>query len=258
MMLEWLRRNRLLRALRGSPLSDQLWRRLRRELPLLHGLEVKEAVRLRELTTLFLEEKQFNGVQGLEMDDWKRGVIASQACLPILELGMDSYAGWVEIVIYPDTFRVRRTLADESGVVHQQDSALSGESWERGPLILSWKEVETDSLQLHKGRNVVIHEFAHKLDALNGRANGMPPLHPDMPLEKWTAALSRAYERLQHQVEHGHACMNPYAATNPAEFFAVASEYFFTAPHLFRERCGEVYEQLRAYYRQDPASRMKH
>ena len=257
MLLDWWNRRKMLRALRKGPLTDRLWRRLRKELPLLRPLEVKEAVRLRELTALFLEEKQFNGVQGMVLDERMKAIIASQACLMILELGLESYAGWTEIIVYPETFRVQRSVADESGVVHEQDSTLSGESWERGPLILSWNEVERDSLQLHKGRNVVIHEFAHKLDALNGRANGMPPLHPDMPLEAWTQALSQAYERLQRQVEHGHACINPYAATAPAEFFAVVSEYFFTAPEQLEEHCGKVYGQLRAYYRQDPLARWK-
>ncbi len=257
MLLDWWNRRKMLRALRRGPVSDRLWRQLRKELPLLRPLSVNEAVKLRELTTLFMEEKRFNGVQGIELDDRMKAIIASQACLMILQLGLESYSGWTEIIVYPEIFRVKRTVADESGIMHEQDSTLSGESWERGPLILSWSEVERDSLQLHKGRNVVIHEFAHKLDALNGRANGMPPLHPDMPLEKWTEALSRAYDRLLRQVEHHHACINPYAATNPAEFFAVVSEYFFTAPEILEQRCREVYGQLRAYYRQDPLARLK-
>ena len=256
MLLHWWKRWKTLRALRRSPVSDSLWRQLRDGLPLLRPLATKEAVKLRELTALFLEEKAFNGVQGMQLDDHRKAIIAAQACLPILELGLERYAGWTEIIVYPHSFRVRRTVADETGVMHEQESALSGESWERGPLILAWNEVERDSLELHRGRNVVIHEFAHKLDALNGRANGMPPLHPDMPLEEWTRTLSRAYDRLQRQVEHGHACINPYAATHPAEFFAVVSEYFFTAPDLLEAQCREVYGQLRAYYRQDPLARL--
>lgn len=255
MIFNWWKRIRTIRVLRASPLTDRLWRQLRRELPLLGNLDVSEAVRLRKLTALFLDSKQFNAVQGLQLDERMKAVIAAQACLMVLELGFDSYAGWTEIIVYPDSFRVQRQVSDETGVVHQQDAALSGESWERGPLILAWNEVERDSFHLHKGRNVVIHEFAHKLDALNGRSNGMPPLHPDMALEEWTRALSQAYERLRRQVGHGHACINPYAATNPAEFFAVVSEYFFTAPELLKRHCGEVYDQLTAYYRQDPLQR---
>lgn len=252
-LIRW-RRFRLRRALQSSPLDDHQWRRLRRELPLLKSLQVKEAVRLRELTTLFLRQKVFTGAGGLEVDAWQRGVVASQACLMVLELGLDLYRGWTEIILYPEAFQVSREVADEAGVIHRQDAPLSGESWERGPLVLAWDEVERDSLHLHPGRQVVIHEFAHKLDALNGRANGMPPLHPDMSLEEWTRSLSQAYARLQRQVEHGrhHTCINPYGATSPAEFFAVTSEYFFTAPRQLEEKCPKVFRELRAYYRQDP------
>ncbi len=260
MILSWWRRFRLRRALHRSPLDDHTWRRLRDTLPLLQPLKVKEAVKLRELTTLFLEEKVFNGAGGLEVDLWKRSVIASQACLMVLELGLESYRGWTEIILYPEIFRVQREVTDEAGIVHPQAAVLSGESWERGPLVLAWNEVERDSLHLHPGRHVVIHEFAHKLDALNGRANGMPPLHPDMPIEEWTRSLSEAYARLQKQVEGGsrHACINPYGATSPAEFFAVVSEYFFTAPRHLEEKCPRVFRELLAYYRQDPRKRMEH
>jgi len=256
MLLDWWRRRRLRRILAHSPLTDALWRRLRRELPLLHGLTAAEAVRLRELSTLFLHEKRFTAVQGLALDDHKRAMIAAQACLLILGLDFDRFDGWVEIVVYPAGFKVTRQVVDEAGVVHEEEAPLIGEAWERGPVILAWTDVERDSLHLHEGRHVVIHEFAHKLDALNGRANGMPPLHPEMSIEAWSEALSRAYQRLVRQVEQGHHCINPYAATNPAEFFAVVSEYFFTAPHRLRHLCPEVYDQLRAWYRQDPRTRI--
>jgi Mlc titration factor MtfA (ptsG expression regulator) len=255
-MLSRLRRYRTLQTLRHHGLPDHLWRKLRKELYLLRNISTKQAVKLRELTTLLLRGKTIHGVQGLEMSQEMRAVIASQACLMILELGLSSFKGWKELIVYPSAFKVERMVADEYGIVHQQASPLSGESWQNGPLVLSWADVRRDSYHRHPGSHVIIHEFAHKLDALNGRVNGMPPLHPDMPIEKWSSTLSHAYDILQRQLEKGQNAINPYAATSPAEFFAVLSEYFFTAPDILKRHCNPVYTQLAAYYRQDTQSRL--
>ncbi|HID46622.1 MAG TPA: zinc-dependent peptidase [Chromatiaceae bacterium] len=254
-MLSRLRRYRTLQTLRHHGLPDHLWRKLRKNLYLLRTLGNREAVELRKLTTLLLHEKAIHGVRGLEMTLEMRAVIASQACLMILELDFGSFKGWKELIVYPGAFKVKRTVTDEYGIAHEQASALSGESWQDGPLILSWDDVERDSYKRHPGSHVIIHEFAHKLDALNGRVNGMPPLHPAMPIEKWSETLGAAYEHLQQQLLRGGQSINPYAATSPAEFFAVLSEYFFTAPAILKRYCDEVYKQLAAYYRQDPLSR---
>ncbi|WP_456377170.1 M90 family metallopeptidase [Thiolapillus sp.] len=220
------------------------------------GLGTQQAVELRKSTTLLLHEKAIHGVQGLEMTLEMKAVIASQACLIALELDPDSFDGWKELIVYPDAFKVERTFTDEYGVTHRQASPLSGESWQNGPLILSWTDVVRDSYERRPGSHVIIHEFAHKLDALNGRVNGMPPLHPDMLIEEWSNTLSQAYEHLLRQLKTGEHCINPYAATSPAEFFAVLSEYFFTAPGILKQHCSGVYGQLAAYYRQDPISQL--
>ncbi|HFD78853.1 MAG TPA: zinc-dependent peptidase [Gammaproteobacteria bacterium] len=247
----------ILHVLKHHPIPQALWDEVAGQAPVLRGLSSVERAHLRELSTLFLHRKSFSAVQGLELDERMRLIIAAQACLPILELGLDYYDGWVEIVVYPAGFRVRHEHADAAGVVHQEERALSGESWSRGPLILSWEDVEHDLREGQPGRNVVIHEFAHKLDALSGSANGMPPLHPDMERERWTESLSHAYAVLREQLaHHHHPCLNPYAATDPAEFFAVCSEYFFTAPEVLKRHCAEVYEQLAAFYRQQPLERL--
>jgi len=191
------------------------------------------------------------------IDDEIRITIAAQACLEILELGLDAFAGWLEIIVYPGAFRVTQETLDDAGVVHQQDNSLSGESWSRGPVILSWQDVQEDSFSLRPGHNVVLHEFAHKLDMLNQRANGMPPLHPDMPIKAWTEALSQAYENLQQRLENHQPTINAYAATNPAEFFAVICEYFFTAPDILWQHCPDVYQQLKAWFKQDPLARKR-
>jgi MtfA peptidase len=246
-------RYRTLRILRQHPIADADWFAVTRRISLLEPLSANEKARLRELSTLFLHAKDFTGVQGLEITEEIRITVAAQACLEILELGLNAYDGWVEVVIYPGAFRVQREVADEFGIVHEQANALSGESWGQGPVILSWQDVQRDSFTPHPGRNVVIHEFAHKLDMLNGRANGMPPLPPGMPVEAWTAALSEAYAQLQQRLEYDRRpAIDPYAATDPAEFFAVVCEYFFTDPQTLHIHCAAVYDQLRAYFRQNP------
>ena len=140
--------------------------------------------------------------------------------------------------------------------MHHQEQALVGESWSRGPLILSWDDIERDLQGKQPGSNVVIHEIAHKLDVLNGPADGFPPLHQGMALSEWSTSLSAAYESLIQRVEHHQqACINPYAATSPAEFFAVISEYFFCAPEILHKHFVDVYLQLQHYYRQNPLLR---
>ncbi len=251
-------RYHILKVLRDHGIADETWHKLSRRLPLVQLLSPSERARLRELSTLFLYKKTFSGAQGQIIDDEIRLTIAAQACVVILNLGIDAFAGWVEIIVYPAAFRVARETVDEAGVVTRQDNALSGESWSRGPVILAWEEVAQDSFVLRPGHNVVVHEFAHKLDMLNGRANGMPPLHPDMPIAAWTKALSRAYENLQQHLVHHHSPINAYAATDPAEFFAVICEYFFTDPETLHQYCANVYTQLKAYFRQDPLLRLNH
>ncbi len=123
----------------------------------------------------------------------------------------------------------------------------------RGPLIVSWNDIQKDLVGYDQGHNVIIHEIAHKLDMLNGRANGMPPLHRSMQSETWCEIFSNAYDHLHKRLNHHHqVCVNPYAATSPAEFFAVFSEYFFSAPEVLINCFPKVYQQLRLYYKVNP------
>jgi Mlc titration factor MtfA (ptsG expression regulator) len=204
--------------------------------------------KLRELVLLFLAEKELTGAHGLELTDDMRVSIAAQACLPVLELGLDWYRGWRGIVVYPGDFRVRRTEVDEDGVVHEWDDELAGEAMPGGPVVLSW-----DALARDPEINVVIHEFAHKLDMLNGTADGMPPLHPGMDRAAWVAAFEQGYEGFCDAVERGKdTWLDPYAAEHVSEFFAVMSEAFFREPRETRRRYPDVYEQLKLFYRQNP------
>jgi MtfA peptidase len=250
------KRARIRYILHRHAIAHALWMDVTEKLPILQGMSAVEKADLRELTTLFLHEKRFVGVQGLQLTDGMYLIIAAQACLPVLCLGMGCLSGWNDIIVYPGAFRVCRDEIDMAGVVHHQERALVGESWSRGPLILSWEDVERDSLGEQPARNVVIHEIAHKLDMLNGPADGFPPLHYRMPITEWTSALSAAYESLVQRVEHHHrSCIDPYAATSPAEFFAVISEYFFCEPEVLSVHFAAVYHQLELYYRQNPLLR---
>jgi Mlc titration factor MtfA (ptsG expression regulator) len=253
----WFTRWRQRRTLARQPLPRGEWRRVVQRIPCLRGLSADELDRLRELVVLFLDRKTLNGVQGLQLTRAMRLQIAAQACLPILNLGLAYYDGWQEIVVYPDSFRVRRPVSDDIGLVSERDEVLSGEAWERGPVILSWSDIQYQLDQRPAGPNVIVHEFAHKLDMLNGTANGMPPLHAAMKPQAWTAALGSAYQALQYRLEHHQpGGIDAYGATSPAEFFAVLSEYFFTAPSLLLHDLPGVYRQLQAFYRQDPVSRL--
>ncbi|AEG02575.1 M90 family metallopeptidase [Methylomonas methanica] len=233
-------------------IQHNVWHAVTDRLEILHGLTAVEKAHLRELSTLFLHQKTIMGVD-VPITDEMRVTIAVQACLPILHLGLTLLSGWSDIVVYPTAFHVTRDEIDSCGVVHHQKRVLSGEAWSRGPVIVSWADVEQDIRQSHLGHNVIIHEIAHKLDMLDGSSNGIPPLHFKMPIPEWTTAFSDAYAAIRHKLER--ASINPYAATSPAEFFAVSSEYFFSAPDVLHTHFPLVYQQLQQYYRQDPLSR---
>ena len=253
MILNPLTKLRNFYILNKHPIKNSLWKSVISKLTVIKSLQTKELRQLKKLTTLLLYNKNFVGVQGLELSEEHKLIIATQACLPILKLDISYYDGWHDVVVYPDTFIVYRDTTDSNGLVHSNRSTLSGEAWSRGPVILSWSDVQLDSFELREGHNVVIHEFSHKLDMLNGRANGMPPLHPTMHRQEWTDSLSKAYDRLKNKYErHQHAHINEYATTNPAEYFAVTSEYFFTAPAILKKHSPEVYSQLMLFYKQDP------
>ena len=241
----WLNDWRRRRVLRKHAVDETLWTELLRRMRFLRGGQ-----KLRDLALLFLAEKEFAGVRGIEVTDAMRVSIAAQACLPILELGLDWYRGWRGVVVYPGDFRVRRREVDEAGVTHEWEDDLAGEAFPGGPVVLSW-----DALAHETGMNVVIHEFTHKLDMLNGEADGLPPLHAGMDRRAWASAFERAYEGFCDALERDRdTWLDPYAAEHPSEFFAVVSEAFFTEPAETRRRYPDVYDQLRLFYRQDPAA----
>ncbi len=229
----------LLRALFGKPVpvpgpTEADWREVL-ELPVFDGLEQTERIQVRALAEQLLERKTITPVSGAEPAGRDIAAIAAQAALPVLNLGAGWYGTWNEIILYPGQFVPEREFTDDFGVVHRVRQPLSGEAWEGGPLILSLDDVAASGWR--DGYNVVIHEFAHKLDMKNGAVDGLPPLHSDMDAPGWAAAFEPAYVDFCRRVDHAGPAgreldLDPYAAESPAEFFAVLSEYFFELPDL--------------------------
>jgi len=244
------------RILRRVALDEVRWRHIALAFEFVRSLPAADLARLRDLVALFLHEKQFTVAAGLELTDEMRFAVATQACILILNLDLDYYRGWSGIIIYPAQFVPRHQQTDELGVVHESDDPYAGEAWIGGPVVLSWEDVaDTHDVD---GVNVVIHEFAHKLDMLNGDANGYPPLHSGMSRQAWAHAMSAAYEDLCKRVDRGEdTAIDPYASESPGEFFAVISEAFFELPEVVQDEYPAVYEQLRQFYRQDPEARLQ-
>lgn len=241
------------RLITRHPIAEAHWKHALEHCGPARRLDVSDQASLRVLATLFLDRKAIEPTGDLVLTDADRVLLATHACLPILKLGFDWYRGWHSVIVYPDAFVPRRERMDAAGVMHESADALAGEAWERGPVILSWKDVLESGRT--PGRNVVIHELAHKLDMLQGDANGFPPLHRDMERSEWARAFTETWDRLHDDDRDGVALpMDAYALESPAEFFAVASEHFFEKPAGLRAHLPQVYQQLARFYRQQPGN----
>lgn len=236
-----------------------LWQQVLQHLPIVDGLSEEQLVWLRDASVLFLQDKHLTCLPGVVLSDEQHLFLAVQAQLPLLNLGdLNWYRGFHELVIYPDDFLSPQRYRDASGIEHQYDAEHSGEAWYQGPVILAWAGVQSGGGW--DAYNLVIHELAHKLDMLNGDANGLPPLHGTMRISDWADAMQSAFDDLNRQLDNdpdAETAIDPYAAENPAEFFAVTSEYFFTAPDVLHEAYPAVYQQLQLFYRQDTLARLK-
>ena len=235
------------RVLDNSEFTNADWIQAAERIVILDRLNEDEMSRLFELATLFLADKSITGAQGFEITDTVRQSIALQACLPILNLSLEWYAGWSSIIIYPGSYTSESTSIDEFGIVHEGHQHRSGEAWLRGPVILSWKDAKHSGER--DGHNVVIHEFVHKLDMLNGSANGFPPLQPDMDPTRWTDIMTRDFEDFQ---THRKSGLDRYGTINPAEFFAVLSEVFFETPQKLVDAYPDIYDIMVKFFRQKP------
>ncbi len=261
-----------LQPVRQAQIDDLLWQSTVASLPFLSRLTDVELTQLRELAQRFLADKEMAAAGDLCLTAPLQVSIAAQACLPVLKLGLGWYRGWVSIVVYPDEFLVPREITDEAGVVHEYTEPIAGEAWDGGPLLLSW----ADAQSANGAFNVVIHEFTHKLDMLDGQADGVPPfdrrVHANLSANRWRQVLDDAFVRLNAELDLIEAEIPPdvdpdsaqadayfaalpldaYAATDPGEFFAVSSETFFVAPQRLRDAFPDWYGLLAAFFLQDP------
>lgn len=258
------RRGLLSRRLRKRRIPASVWFDVEKQNPLLARFGHTQRLQLRILTSKILWQKTFSPSQGMILTDVIRASLASQIAVAIFGLsstGRNSLSwlrNWREVIVYPAPFRPHRqqSTAMEGtplGLVLHTDVVELGETSYQGPLIVQWQKTNSRGSVRQAPSQVMIHELAHKLDMLDGSTNGHPPLHASMDHRLWHDTLQTAFTHLNQQLESGHkAAINPYAATSPAEFFAVCSEYFFGAPKKLNSTYPNVYEQMSLFYRQRP------
>ena len=232
------------------------WERiLERNVPLWRHLSPEDQAELVGHMHVFLSEKRFEGAGGLTVDEEIRVTVAAQACVLLLHRKTAYYPGLVTIIVYPGAYVVSREHRDGAGIVSEAAEARLGESWTRGVVVLAWDAVQGTATDASDCRNVVLHEFAHQLDAETGLVEGSPRLPERSMYVSWARVLGREYIRLRQDAAMGRATvLDRYGATNPAEFFAVATECFFTRAQALQARHPELYAELAGYYQQDPAS----
>ncbi len=190
----------------------------------------------------------------MELTDEIKVTIAAQACLLLLHREPDYYPRLITILVYPHPYLAKGARSVDGGAVLEGETARLGEAWKDGLVLLSWDDVRPGASDFHDGHNVVLHEFAHQLDQQDGSADGAPILEHRSQYITWARVLSEDYEQLRRDGEHGHKnVLDTYGATNPADFLAVATECSFEKPISLRRKHPELYEELKVYYRQDPA-----
>jgi Mlc titration factor MtfA (ptsG expression regulator) len=248
--LKRLRREKV----RNKPFPAEWLETIRKNVPLYRRLSEEDKRELQEHVLVFLDEKNFEGCGGLELSDEIRVTIAAQACILLLHRKTDYYPELYSILVYPGAFIAKGYIELAPGFHMETEQVHLGESWKHGSLILSWDDVVANASDIHDGHNVVLHEFAHQLDIEDGLANGAPPLPHRSMYVAWARILGRDFLRLRHDAEEGLATvLDQYGATNPAEFFAVATECFFEKPVQLQSQHPELYENLKLYFQQDPA-----
>jgi Mlc titration factor MtfA (ptsG expression regulator) len=253
MFFSWFR-NRRRRNLLAEPFPPSWLTTLEEVVGHYDVLSDDDRKKLRDAVRIFVVEKDWEGCRGLELNDEMRVTIAALAA--ILILGMDDFyfENVQTILVYPNEYVVKQERALEGGATLEEESDRLGEAHYRGPVILSWAEIRQNALEPGYGQNLVFHEFAHQLDMLNGAFDGTPNLPSNDLAKRWARIMEEEYHRLQHaERRRQETLLDPYGATDPAEFFAVATECFFDAPVDMAHTYPELYELFRDYFRQDPA-----
>lgn len=240
------------RRLRDTPFPDSWRGYLECGLPVYTSLSSEEQFRLQQLIKRFIEDKDFYGCDGLTITDEIRVTIAAEACLLLVNRGGPVYPKLSAVLVYPLAFTVEHGAHRFDGTVVTGGQDLLGESWSNGKVILSWNDVEKGVQNFSDGHNVALHEFAHQLDAGSGSTNGAPHLRRNS-YKSWATVFSANFEDLRLRSLHGQkTVMDEYGATNPAEFFAVATETFFEKPEQLHKKRPKLYEELSQYYQLDP------
>ena len=231
------------------------WRDIvRRRVPLVSELPAAQQLLLKKRIQVLLAEVPFIGCAGLEVSDEMRITIAAQAAFLLLGRG-GSFGNLREVLVYPGHFVVPRSEVGAGGVVHEARDVLAGQSWQRGQVIVAWDAVLEGAADPHDGANVVMHEFAHQLDQDAGAANGAPYVGRGALQQAWARVMRQEFDALRARLARAEpGLIDPYAATSPAEFFAVTTELFFEQPEALAAERPALYEQLKRCYRLDPAS----
>lgn len=252
MIFEFLKRRRR-RKILSKPFPESHLKILENQFPLYQKLPADAQARLKDLVKVFMDEKHFEGCRGFELSEEVPVLIAAQACLLLIGNHDREYAKLKSILVYPRSYKAESEQISEGGIVTVSNHEVLGQSWEQGLVSLSWESTQRGAANMRDGRNVVIHEFAHQLDQEDGVANGLPVLRSRCRYAAWQAVMSKEYERLRNRVDQNRkTIMDPYGATHPAEFFAVASECFFEKPRQLREYRPDLYRELQVFYGQDP------
>lgn len=248
-------KNRRRRNLARRPFPPEWLAIIERNVPYYHCLPAELQTELQGLIQILLAEKHFEGAGGLAMADEIRVTIAAQACILLLGRKTDFYPKLESIIVYPHAYVASSKRSIPGGAVAEEQTMRAGESWGSGAIVFSWLDVARGARYTGDGRNVVFHEFAHQLDAEEGTTDGAPPLPDQAMYPDWKRVLSAEYDALVDSVDHRRRTfLDPYAATSPAEFFAVITEFFFEKPRELRLHNRQLYDQLSMFYRQDPAS----
>ncbi len=202
---------------------------------------------------IFLHEKDFEGCDGQEINDEVRVTIAALACMLILNNDADFFPKLRTIIVHPHAYYADHRVLVGGQIVEEEDVGKLGESWGSGSLVLSWTDTLADARRQHGRHNVVLHEFAHQLDQLNGVANGTPALDSQADYELWDRIMGREFETLRRRIKHReYHIIDEYGAENRVEFFAVITELFFCSPTATHEMHPEMYAELMKFYKLDP------
>jgi Mlc titration factor MtfA (ptsG expression regulator) len=237
----------------AAPFPEQWIGIVERNIAVYRNLPMPLRLQLRKLIKQFLHQKVFTGARDLEITDEIRVTIAAEACMLLLNRNTRVYPALRYIIVYPTAFVVDRPQGDANGVVSEGRKGLLGESWSNGKVILAWDNVLHGSRNFVDGQNVVLHEFAHQLDSESGNTNGAPILAGQNCMRTWASTMSREFDDLQKDAWKGkQSLIDHYGATNPAEFFAVATETFYEKPEQMAKHHSELFEVLKSYYRIDP------